>query len=168
MKDLNDALSSDQQQDVGEFFTVFLEEIKVNFNQISTLEDTLNILRVKVNELFTAKTIEVYYCQAKDCPGKRELLDNPSLITYLDLEAHNSIYDLNDLVSRYLNPPSLAQVLCERCNDLQFHSKKINFEKVPELIIIQINRYIIIDGQTVKNCSIVNIPEFLNIEFPIA
>lgn len=170
------------QNDTQEFFRRFLEEINTEMNRVKEKPqykelDTKSKSKIQVNleydkyclkrensiitDIFYGQIINIYICL--DCKYQtysfEKFLDLPIL---LDTDPNKTKFEIPDLLNDYFITEKIKwDIPCEDCKRKTYHQKVQKISKLPEVLIISLQRYN--HRSRRKNVSAVDMCQVLNL-----
>ncbi|XP_063972085.1 uncharacterized protein LOC135159919 [Diachasmimorpha longicaudata] len=122
-------------------------------------EELPEFIQNPIDEFFLLPMMERYVCE--NCHKHRQRkVDN--MMLYVDLpENTTNPIELADAIGKSLEPEDRT-LTCSKCK-CEKHKLFTTFRRLPNVLIVQINRYAMSDGYVAKMNSIVHIPENLEI-----
>lgn len=166
---LQAAFGGDEQQDAGEFFTLFINYMTEKFDNItrplsSEYEHNYSQTFNPVKRRMFFRIIEDAFCIfCRSC--KSISIDHMDLHIPLPAESGEQIYHLKNLIADYLFPSLQRSQLCENglCNQNTDHQTKLVIDVFPALLVIHLKRYYYDENLkiTLKNKNEVLLEDFL-------
>lgn len=139
-----------EQFDAYEFFLDLCQILHEQFNNQS---EDCNCL---IHEIFEGSTISTLKCL--NCDFTSTKLEK---FNSLSLGTKNSVQNSFDFYFRDEEIP--AQIFCQNCQKQETTKKKIELEKKPQILVLQLKRYLNNENILSKDTSIVEINRILNV-----